>query len=163
MPDFDDDDMPDPDSSIRQLRAKAKQADVEKERASEAERKLAALQRENAFMKAGIDLTDARAAYFVKGYDGDLDPAAIRAEAESAGFLAAPEPVVAPDEASAWDRTASASAGAVPNPPDQTLNQEMLDAHNRGDIRSADDLARFLGSKDPSLVAWDGGPIPATP
>ena len=40
------------------------------------------------FVKAGIDISDPKSQYFVNGYQGDLDTAAIKAAAEEAGFLA---------------------------------------------------------------------------
>ncbi len=48
--------------------------------------------RENAFLKAGINPDDAKMKYFVKAYDGELDPEAIKAEATEAGLLGAPAP-----------------------------------------------------------------------
>lgn len=48
---------------------------------------LAKMKREAAFLRAGIDPTDQRLSYFVKGYEGETTPDAIRAEAIKAGFL----------------------------------------------------------------------------
>lgn len=73
------------DTPIAELRAAA-------DRGKEAERKAAALERENAFIKAGIDVDDPRAKYFVAGYDGELTKDAIVAEATVAGVLTPPAP-----------------------------------------------------------------------
>lgn len=70
---------------FKNLRAKAKKADA-------LERENAQIKRELAFTRAGIPMDDPKVGYFVKGYDGELDPSAIRAAAEEAGFIA-PAPV----------------------------------------------------------------------
>lgn len=60
-----------------------------------AEKELADMKRQITFQKAGIDPDDPKFSYFVKGYDGELNAEAIRAEATKAGFLqqqAEPEP-----------------------------------------------------------------------
>lgn len=62
------------------------------ERGKQAERELDALRRENAFRRAGIDPDDKKASYFVKGYEGDLDPQAIQSEAREVGLIAPPGP-----------------------------------------------------------------------
>lgn len=46
----------------------------------EAAEKLAQLERERAFVQAGVPITDKRAAYFIAGYQGDQSPEAIQAE-----------------------------------------------------------------------------------
>ena len=58
-----------PKADLQQLRAKARKAE-------DAERRLA-------FAEAGIPLGDKRASYFVKGYDGELNPDAIKADWEA--------------------------------------------------------------------------------
>jgi hypothetical protein len=79
------------------------------------------LAREIAFLKAGVKPDDPKLSYFVKGYDGDLTPDAIRAEAVNAGFLPAPEP--SPEEKAAQEsghtaeRVAAASTNIAPPPP----------------------------------------------
>ncbi len=67
---------------------------VLEDRASDAEAKaealeseLAGLKRTEAFRTAGLDPTDARQSYFVKGYDGEVDADAIRQAALTAGFI----------------------------------------------------------------------------
>jgi hypothetical protein len=62
-------------------RAKAGDAAVEKAKAAE---------RRAAFLEAGVDMSNPGSAYFVKGYDGEVDADAIRKAAEEAGFLAKP-------------------------------------------------------------------------
>jgi hypothetical protein len=117
MADEYDDDVPEQESdnaNIRQLREKAKRAD-------ELQAQLADLQRKEAFRSAGIDPADKRAGYFVKGYEGDLDPEAIRTAATEAGFLNPPQTDQptnqAPDDST--ERIFTASAGAT-GPPSST-------------------------------------------
>jgi hypothetical protein len=71
----------------------------------------AVTQRELAFAKAGIDPASPQAKYFVKGYDGDLTPEAIRAAAEEAQLIT-PQPVQADPDKAAWQQTNRIAAGA---------------------------------------------------
>jgi hypothetical protein len=110
-------------SEIRQLEKRAKLADELEGRAATAERALA-------FAKAGIDLTDTKSNYFVKGYEGDLEPDAIKAAAIKDGFLPAPD--VAPDnsgDADALGRMAEAAAtgGDAPDGLDRLINAQSED------------------------------------
>ena len=89
MADQPHDDTNDQGVDIKELRARADQA-------AALEREVAALKRDKAFRQAGIDPDDKRASYFIKGYEGELDPQAIRAEAREAGFL--PEPGPTPEQ-----------------------------------------------------------------
>jgi hypothetical protein len=77
--------------------------------ADELKAQVEALQREAAFAKAGIDPTDKRMDYFVKGYDGPTEADAIRAAATEAGFLTDTPPPPPPEPPS---RIAAASSGA---------------------------------------------------
>lgn len=91
MPDYDDDDYDDDDvepdqKPEREGKEWAELRRTKKER-DKAKDELNLLKREKAFMKAGIDPDDPRLSYFVKGYEGDIAPEAIKAEAIKAGFL----------------------------------------------------------------------------
>lgn len=80
-----------------------------------------------AFYEAGINMTDPKMAYFVKGYDGDLDAEAIRAAAVDAGFIEKPPPSEAEQQAQesaqAADRVANAATNTAPPPPNQADRQ----------------------------------------
>lgn len=67
-------------ANIRKLEAAAKAA-------SQHEADVASLRRELAFRDAGINPTDPKLKYFVKGYDGDATVEAIKAAALEAGFI----------------------------------------------------------------------------
>jgi hypothetical protein len=100
----------DGDEDFKNLRAKAKRADA-------LERENTQMKRELAFTKAGIPMDDPKVGYFVKGYDGELDPAAIRSAAEEAGFIQAPvqqeDPAVQQAQ-QGQQRVMQASAGSDP-------------------------------------------------
>lgn len=120
--DDDHDDAPDPSDSpaIKRIREENRRLAREK-RDLEAKFKdvdVDSLRRENAFLKAGIDLTHKGAEYFLNGYKGELTTEAIRAEAEAAGFLATGKPTERSnaqdeqrkqldDEAARWERSSS--------------------------------------------------------
>lgn len=91
----------------RELERKAKKAD-------EFDRAAQAAKRELAFYKAGLPMEDPRMAYFVKGYDGDNSPDAIRKAASDAGFLPAGSADTALDtEVQQHQQISDASAGAT--------------------------------------------------
>jgi len=62
-------------------------AETAESQVSELKAQLAGLKRTEAFRSAGINPNDPRQSYFVKGYDGEIDPEPIRAAAVEAGFL----------------------------------------------------------------------------
>lgn len=123
MPDDDlDQDQTDlvPRSHIRQLEEKAKKA-------GELEQRLAAMERESAFARA-LGTTDHPArSYFEKGYDGELDPEAIRNAAREAGLFTSQAPPAdsqtdqqnqpSPQEMAAQARMQAAAEGAQGNRP----------------------------------------------
>lgn len=124
-----------PRSHIRDLEAKARQAE-------ELAAKLATMERNEAFRSAGLDPADKRASYFVKGYEGDLTPEAIKAAATEAGFIADPaqqQPAgeqgrqFVPDS---MERIFAASAGSQP-PQAADWREALYEAD-----RIADPLAR---------------------
>ena len=117
----------------RDLENRVKEAEA---RAAAAEGQLSGYQRQDTFRSAGIDLDDPRSQYFMKGYEGEMDADAIRAEAEAAGFMGA---------------NAEAS---VPTSPmmQNTLNAEerIAVAGEGGDPVSQADLnARIQATKNP--------------
>lgn len=72
---------------LKELRKKAKEYDEMVERQAQLEAELAATKRSEVFRSVGIDPSNPKHSYFVRGYDGDLSPEAIMAEAERAGVL----------------------------------------------------------------------------
>lgn len=126
---------------IKDLRAKAK-------RASELETQLAEYQRKDAFRDAGIDPTDPQQKYFMRGYDGELTPEAIRTEAIQAGYLTDPEAQQKGQELAGHDRMDAAAAGTqgqVPKDPD--LNAMIANAKDETEV------LKILAQHRPELVA----------
>lgn len=88
----------DGDSNVRRMREKIKAQDAELKTAREAADKVQVMERRLAFAEAGLGDSPMRE-YFVKGYDGDTSPDAIRAAATAAGLplLGAASSTPAPD------------------------------------------------------------------
>jgi hypothetical protein len=78
--DIDDTDAPES-SVIRELREKANKADA-------AEKKATELQTENALLRAGLDLSDAKRKALLATHDGELTADALKATARDLGFIA---------------------------------------------------------------------------
>lgn len=79
-----------------QLREYADRMRAERDEARQAAQAAEATKRENAMLKAGVDLAHPAAAYFVDGYKGELDPEAIKAEWAKVAPPAATPPVETP-------------------------------------------------------------------
>lgn len=110
--DADENDSQESTGDIREIR---RRFDDQARKLREIEDRAAAAERELAFAKAGLPLSDPKMGYFVKGYDGDLTPEAIKAAAEEAGFLTTTErPSVPPEELAAHQQAANFTAGGQP-------------------------------------------------
>jgi hypothetical protein len=99
------------DSGRNPLRERMKQLESENAalreqatQASEAARKLA-------FVEAGVDPNLPVAKYFMKGYDGELTPEAIREAAIEAQIIQDRKAAEVKQEAAAWQQTTQAAAG----------------------------------------------------
>jgi hypothetical protein len=140
------------DSEWAQLRREAKAAKTAAEEANAAKRELA-------FMRAGIDSTDPKLSYFVKGYDGEIDADAIKSAAVEAGFLASAlantDPVSDPSVAANLDaasRIAAASTGATtPSTAYQAAEASIVEAFTSGGQEALIAQMRSMG-----LIVKDG-------
>lgn len=112
-------------ADIKNLRRAAKERD-------DLQKQLADRDRELAFAKAKLDLDDPKLRYFIKGYEGELTPDAIRTQAQADGFLPAPPP---PDqsEMNAHQRVQHASSGAGDAPPPD-LNDQIRQAQSQEEV-----------------------------
>ena len=119
-----------------------------------AEALAAARERENAFLRAGIDPeAQGMASYFVKGYDGELTKDAIIAAATAAGIVKAPEPTpeqvqqqAAQAETLAAQQRVSQAAGAQMASSDDLLaRQAMDDAYKAGGIEALTEVLNGMG------------------
>lgn len=98
-----------PAEDLRNLRKAAKER-------NDLQAQVDAHQRELAFSRAGLDLSDPKMGYFTKGYEGELTADAIRATAQEHGFIQGTPP---PNQANltGQQRIANASSGAGETPP----------------------------------------------
>lgn len=110
------------------------------------------LKREVAFAKAGLALNDPKMTYFVKGYEGELEPDAIREAALSAGFLTVEQPQESANQeqvqgaAAAQQRVMAASAGAVVEDTSEAAALARMEAAmQEGGIEAMLDVARQYG------------------
>lgn len=104
---------------------------------AELEKTSAAAMRELAFAKAKIDLADPKMNYFVKGYEGELDPEKIREAAREAGFLPPEGTGVPKDEMQGHRTMGNASAGAK-----DSAEQDLLAAIN--EAKSPEEVMRIM-------------------
>lgn len=120
----------DGDNDFKLLRKKADKADA-------LERENAQIKRELAFTKAGIPLDDPKMGYFVKGYDGDLEPQAIKQAAIEAGFIqqqaAPPDPAVEQAQ-QGQQRVMAAAVGSEQAGTSQMIQHGMKQAQAQGGL-----------------------------
>jgi ribosomal protein L12E/L44/L45/RPP1/RPP2 len=117
------------------VRARMKQLEKELQQSKQALTEAEAIKRENAFMKAGIPMDDPMAKYFVKGYDGEITPEAIRSAAEEAQLIAkAAENAQAKSEADAWSRLTRAQRAGETSEPVADWNTKLNQARNEKEV-----------------------------
>ena len=87
-----DEDFDDEDGSalVKKLRRQLRSQGKELKEAKTVLEQATAATRDLAFLRAGVDLNDPKTVYFRKGYDGDMDPEAIKQEAIAAGVVTPP-------------------------------------------------------------------------
>jgi hypothetical protein len=131
-------------SFVADLRRQAKEGKSAKKEAEDAKAQLASLQRESAFMKAGVDLDTPLGKMFAKGYDGELSVDAIKQAGSAVGALPTSADPGIQAELAAHDRVAQASAGTAAAVPD-TVFDEIKNA-KWGDVNAVLEIARKAGS-----------------
>jgi hypothetical protein len=114
---YDSEDQIEESETRNPVRARMKQLEKEtadlRKQVAEAE----SAKRELAFVKAGIDPLQPMSKYFVKAYDGDLNPDAIRQAAVEAQLISPPQNQPSADEMQAWQRTNKVAAGSQTSQP----------------------------------------------
>lgn len=114
---FEDDVMQDQQQSKDPVRAHLRKLEAENKALREAAAEAEAARRELNFVKAGVDPNDPKFKYFVKGYEGDLTPEAIREAAEEASLIPGRNNERVAEQQS-WNRVAQAAkAGQTSEPP----------------------------------------------
>lgn len=133
-------------AELRKLRKEAKHAE-------ELQAQLAELQRREMFRDAGIPIND-QTKYFVNGYNGELTPEAIKAEAVRAGFIESAAPTS--EEIAGHTAAANAAAGAEPPAvkPDYAARLAEL---ARKQFAPADDAARSAHIAEIARLAKEAG------
>lgn len=130
---YDDDDNQPEQPRQNPLRARMKQ--LEKENAEKEQALAEALnaKRELTFLKAGINPDEAKFKYFVKAYDGELAPDAIRQAAIEAQLMSPPNQI-GNDETGAWSRTDQVAAGTHVTTPEPDLITRINRAKSEQEI-----------------------------
>jgi hypothetical protein len=117
---------------------RARMKELEKE-AAELRKKVAdaeTARRELAFVKAGIDPNSPMSKYFMKGYDGELDPDAIRQAAVEAQLISPPEATPTQVEAAGWQKIAKIAAGSQTAQPPVDWNQRLANAESPREVEA---------------------------
>lgn len=132
--DFDSefDDQTETEPTQNPVRARMKQLEKEARELRKQVAEFSATQRELAFVKAGIDPASPQAKYFVKGYDGDLTPEAIREAAVEAQLIT---PSVSEDaDKQAWKQSNKIAAGSESAPPPPSWNKRISEASSEQEV-----------------------------
>jgi ribosomal protein L12E/L44/L45/RPP1/RPP2 len=117
------------------VRARMRQLEKELKAKEQALTEAEALKREYAFVKAGIPMDNPMAKYFVKGYEGEITPEAIRTAAEEARLIqAAADNAQAKSEADAWNRITRAQRAGETSEPVVDWNTKLNQARNQDEV-----------------------------
>lgn len=129
---FDDDDQP-VEPPQNPVRARMKQLEKEAKELRRQVAEFSQASREMNFVKAGIQTDDPRFKYFLKGYDGDLSPEAIRRAAEEAQLITPQENPMDTDK-QAWQQSNKIAAGSETAPPPPSWAQRIHDAPSESEV-----------------------------
>ena len=134
---FEDDAVQDQQQSKDPLRAHSRKLEAENKALKEKLAQAETSQRELNFVKAGMDPNDPKYKYFIKGYDGELTPEAIRQAAEEASLIPSQNKEVAAEQQS-WNRVAQAARAGETSEPPVDYAQRLNNA------KSADEVMQLL-------------------
>jgi hypothetical protein len=133
-------------------RSEVRRLEKDRKELAAARAELESARRQLAFSRAGIDPDDPAAKYFVKAYDGDLDPEAIRAEAVAARLIGTPPASSA--EVAAHEGLARAASGASTPSEEDEINRQLADAakrHWRDADQAIPEIMRIVEANDIKL------------
>jgi hypothetical protein len=128
---YEDDEQPQESNPVR---ARIKQLEKENREIRKMLAEAETAKREASFLKAGINPSEAKFKYFVKGYDGELSPEAIIAAAAEAQLITPPKPDVDDSEKRGWQQTNRNAAGAESAPPAPSWAQRIKDANSEQEV-----------------------------
>lgn len=131
---FEDDDYEQPTES-NPVRARMKQLEKEARELRRQVAEFSETQRELAFVKAGIDPASPKAKYFVKGYDGELTPEAIR-EAAVEVQLITPQSNQYDEDRTGWKQTNRIAAGSETSSDGPSWSKRIRDAESEDELMS---------------------------
>lgn len=94
-----------------------------------------AAKRELAFVKAGVPMDHPASKYFIKGYDGDFTPEAIRAALEEANLIQPQKksPEVEAEQ-NAWNRLQKAQRAGQTSEPPVDWNDRIANARSQDEV-----------------------------
>lgn len=131
---YDDDDNDQPvEPPQNPVRARMKQLEKEAKELRRQVAEFSQASREMNFVKAGIQTDDPRFKYFLKGYDGELTPEAIRRAAEEAQLITPQNNVVDQDK-QAWQQSNKIAAGSESAPPGPSWAKRIQDAQSEEEV-----------------------------
>lgn len=131
---FEDDDYEQPTES-NPVRARMKQLEKEAKELRKQVAEFSATQRELAFVKAGIDPASPQAKYFVKGYDGEMTPEAIRSAAAEAQLIT-PQADPLDEDRAGWKQTNRIAAGSETSADGPSWSKRISDAGSEDELMS---------------------------
>jgi len=117
------------------VRARMRQLEKELKVKEQELAEAAAARRELAFVKAGVPLDNPATKYFVKAYDGELTPEAIRSAAEEANFIQKTQvDAQSKTEQEAWNRVQKAQRAGETSEPVVDWNTKINQARNQDEV-----------------------------
>ncbi len=131
---FEDDDYEQPTES-NPVRARMKQLEKEARELRRQVAEFSETQRELAFVKAGINPASPQAKYFVKGYDGELTPEAIREAAVEAQLITSQSNQYDEDR-TGWKQTNRIAAGSETSSDGPSWNKRIREAGSEDELMS---------------------------
>lgn len=141
---YDDDDDQSNEPPQNPVRARMKQLEKEAKELRRQVAEFSQASREMNFMKAGIATDDPKFKYFVKGYDGELSPEAIRQAAEEAQLIT-PQSNPMDSDKQAWQQSNRIAAGSETAPPGPSWAKRIQDAASEEEVYAIFAEARAQG------------------
>jgi hypothetical protein len=127
---FEDDDQP---QETNPVRARMKQLEKENREFKKQLTEAQAAQKEMAFIKGGLDMNHPMAKYFVKGYDGEVSPEAIKNALVEAQLIT-PQQDINDEDKQAWQTTNKIAAGAETSSEGPSWNKRINDAGSEEEL-----------------------------
>lgn len=115
-------------AQLRKLQKEVREKDNLLSKYAEMEKKLA-------FTEAGINASDPKFKYFLKGYDGEMTAEAIRLAAEEAQLIT-PQGAISQEDKAAWQQTNKIAAGAETASEGPSWIKRIQDASSEDEIAS---------------------------